>query len=240
MVTELLVEDQRDDGQRLVEQLVRDGFGVSASFWLKPSEESAWQLYLALPSADLSDLNAAYRKVYSALSKISNSWVSVSDIKLVDEASPIAQAAVEARDRRVALGATWFRGKSLGGIPINEAYIYPERRTLRLSCTVSYRREDESNVWRATTQMDDLLSGVKAKGAVGYSTAHYEGESLAAVKHAHVMVFIAVDPQFDKSHIESFPELRRALYKQAAVMADEMFKTQHPDAVIEHAEDRGN
>jgi hypothetical protein len=239
MDTELLVE-QKDDGQRLVEQLVRDGFEVRASFWLKPSEESAWQLYLALPLVDPSNpsnLSTAYRKVYSSLSKLPSPWVSFSDIKLIDESSPIAQAAVEVRDRRVAPGATIYRGKSLGGITIGEAYIYPERRTMRLSCTVSYRREDGTNVWKATTQMDELLSGVKAQGAVGYSTAHYEGESLADVKHAHVMVFIAVDPRFDKSHLESFPELRRALFKQAAMMADEMFRTHHPDAVIEHTDE---
>lgn len=242
MDTELLVE-QKDDGQRLIEQLVRDGFELSVGFWLKPSEDGAWQLYLASPSVDHSDpssLNAAYRMVYASLNKLASSWVTFSDIKLIEGNSPVAQAAIQVRNRRVAPGPTVYQGKSLGGILIGEAYIYPEKRPMRLSCTVSYRREEGTNVWKATTRMDNLLGGVKAQGAVGYSTAYYEGESLADVKHAHVMVLIEVDPQFDESHLSSFPELRRALLTQAANMADEMFRTHHPDAVIEHAEDKGS
>jgi hypothetical protein len=239
MDTELLVE-QKDDGQRLIEQLVRDAFEVKVAFWLKPSEESGWQFYLAAPSVDPSNpdsLGKAYRTVYASLSKLPNPWVGFSDIKLVAGNGQLAMAAAEIRDRGVAPLATVYRGKNLGGTPIEEAYIYPERRTLRLSCTVRYIRENGTNRWKANTRIDDLLTGVKAQGAVGYSTAHYEGESLADVKHAHVMVLVSVDPQFDKSHLDSFPELRRALFRQAATTADVMFKTHHPDAEIEHAEE---
>ena len=52
MDTEILVDDRIEDGQRLVSQLVRDGFAVVAAFWIKPSEEELWQLYIASPSVN--------------------------------------------------------------------------------------------------------------------------------------------------------------------------------------------
>jgi hypothetical protein len=227
MDTELLVAD-------LTEGL-KDGFDVRVSFWLKASEGGAWQLYLALPSEALSDVNTSYRKAYSSLNKLVNPWVSVSDITLVDEASPIAKAAAEVRDRRVAPGRIWYRGQSLGGMSVNAAYIYPETRPLRLLCMIRYQREGETNQWRATVQKYETLADVTAKGPVGYSTAHWEGEQPADVKLAHVIVLVAIDPKFDKADIDNSPGLLSALIRQAGPMADEMFKSRHPEAVIEHA-----
>jgi hypothetical protein len=129
MDTELLVESQIDDGQRLVDQLIRDDFEISVAFWVKTSEEGLWHLYIASPSVDEGKLGEAYRKVYASLGKIPNSWVSPSDIKLVNDMNPIAREAVEVRDRYSAKTPTRYRGKRLGGLSIKEAYIYPPPRS---------------------------------------------------------------------------------------------------------------
>ena len=97
MDTELLVESQIDGGQRLVDQLMRDDFEISVAFWVKTSEEGLWHLDIASPSVDKGKLGEAYRKVYASLGKIPNSWVSPSDIKLVNDMNPIAREAVEVR-----------------------------------------------------------------------------------------------------------------------------------------------
>ena len=55
MDTELLVENRIDDGQRLLIELVRDGFDVSAAAWLKTSEEGLWFLYIGSKSVDASE-----------------------------------------------------------------------------------------------------------------------------------------------------------------------------------------
>src|SRR6266545_1064572 len=110
MDTELLVDSQIDDGQRLVQQLVLDGFEVTVSFWVKTSEEGLWHLYIASPSVDEEKLGDAYRKVYASLSRIPGSWVSPSDIKLVNDKNLIAKDAAEVRDRYPARVPTRYQG----------------------------------------------------------------------------------------------------------------------------------
>jgi hypothetical protein len=128
MDTELLVESQIDEGQGLVDQLIRDNFDISVAFWVKTSEEGMWHFYIASPSVDEGLLGEAYRKVYASLGKIPNSWVSPSDIKLVNDMNPIARDAVEVRSRFPARIPARFRGRRLGGLSITEAYIYPPPR----------------------------------------------------------------------------------------------------------------
>ena len=125
MDTELLVESQIDDGQRLIEQLDRDGFEVRAAFWVKTSEEGLWHLYIASPSVDEAKQGEAYRKVYASLSRIPDSWISPSDIKLINDANLISQDIVAVRNRHPARTPIRYRGKRIGNISIIEVYIYP-------------------------------------------------------------------------------------------------------------------
>lgn len=125
MDTETLVENQIDDGQRLIDQLTRDEFEVLVAFWLKTSEEGAWQLYVASPSVDMEKLGEAYRKVYASLKRLDQSWVTPSDIKLLNGTNPVAQDALRVQERSPGRCPTRFHGKRLGNITIEEAYIYP-------------------------------------------------------------------------------------------------------------------
>jgi hypothetical protein len=70
MDTELLVEEQIDDGQRLIDQLIRDEVEVNVGFWVRTSEEGLWHLYIASPAINPEKLGEAYRKVYASLNKL--------------------------------------------------------------------------------------------------------------------------------------------------------------------------
>jgi hypothetical protein len=147
MAAELLVETQIDDGQRLVEQLVRDSFEVTVAFWFRTSEEDLWHLYIASPLVDAEKPGDAYRYLYASLSKLPGSWIQLSDIKLVNDANPIARAAMAVRDRYPARLATRYGGKRLGNVPIEEAYIYQRpdnelktRRFLRVRQRLARKR----------------------------------------------------------------------------------------------------
>jgi hypothetical protein len=235
MDTEPLVKGQIDDGQRLVEQLVRDGFEVSAAFWVKTSEEGLWHLYIASPSVGAEKLGESYRKVYASLNKTPDSWVSPSDIKLINDMNPIAQNVIEVRDREriPARTPTRYHGKRLGSLPINEAYIYPPSVWVRLSCRVTYYREGKTNNWRAKTDLEGLLRGARVKGVIAWSTALREGEALEDAFFAIVTVFLEVDPRFDEQDLEH-PGVRQAMAEQARAMADEEFRLRFPEAIIEH------
>jgi hypothetical protein len=221
----------------LVEQLVRDGFDVSVAFWVKISEEGLWHLYIASPSVDAEKLGESYGKVYASLNKIPSSWVSPSDIKLITDMNPIARDAVEVRDRHLAKLPTRYHGKRLGSLSISEAYIYPpsapEKAWIRLPYRVTYYRQGKTNHWRARTESEGLLRGVRAKGAVSYSTALWEGESPEDVNFAIVSVFLEIDPQFDDQDLEH-PDVGQTMAEQARAMADGMFRSRHPEAIIEH------
>jgi hypothetical protein len=228
MDSELLVE-QKDHGKMLIEQLIRDGFTVSVAFWVRTSETAAWQLYIASPSVDEEKRLTAFRKVYSSLEKNPSKWVSPSEIKLLGDRNAIARAAIEIRDAGSASLAVNYRGKRLGDLEIECAYIYPEIGSARLLFRVHYFRNGDTNNWAATVKQGPLYRGVTTKGAVSYTTAQYAGETEKDQKFADVTVLVELDPRFDNPD-----SLREMLAEQARIAADEMFKSHHADAVIEH------
>lgn len=130
---ELLVEDQIEDGRELISGLVENGFDISVAFWVRTSEEGLWFLYLGTSSIRRMSLADAYRAAYSALRRIPTSNISISNIKIVEDTNPIARAAIEIRDRYPARLPNRYNGKRLGGMAIEEAYIYP--RTGQMSRT---------------------------------------------------------------------------------------------------------
>ena len=234
MDTELLVEQQqKDDGKRLVEQLDHDGFPVSVAFWVLTSDEGSWHLYVASPAFDEANPNEAYRTLFSAVKKTHSSWVSPSDVKLLNDQDPTAQDAMEARDRHPSPLITNFQGKRLGVLPIKKAVIYPEIASPRLSFTVTYYRDGETNHWTATVKRGRVYR-MQAKGAVSYSTALWSGQARSDEKFANVSVLVEIDPRFAHPGLLDLPDMKRMTADQARKLADEMFKQYHPDAVIEH------
>lgn len=233
MDTELLVE-QKDDGQRLIEQLTRDGLKVSVAFWVRISDEGPWRLYISSPMVEEEQPTEAYRNLYTALDKISSRWVSPAVINLLNDHHPIARAAIEVRDRHPGRLATEYQGRQLGGLAIKEAYIYPEIAPLRISFTITYYRKDNSNWWRAVIRRGNIYRGMHLLGAVSYSTAQWEGETKGDQRFASVLAFVGVDPKYDRPDILDDPEMRKLTADQARMMADEMFRTHHPDASIKY------
>jgi hypothetical protein len=130
MDTAPLVADQIEDGRKLVEQLVHDGFDVTVAFWVsfKYDEDGPW-FYIASQTVDQQGLQAAYRAVRAVLPKIPapwGPWVSVSEIgelRLVGLNDPLASDVLALRDRHP--GKYRFRGASIAGENVEELYIYP-------------------------------------------------------------------------------------------------------------------
>lgn len=126
MVTELLVDEQIENGRDLIAELVEDGFDVTVAFWARTSEEGLWFLYIGSTSVGVHSLGEAYRRAYACLRRLTNTWIALSEIKLVHATNPIAQEAIVIRDKfpggRL---PTRIGGKRLGNLSIEEAYIYP-------------------------------------------------------------------------------------------------------------------
>jgi hypothetical protein len=143
-------------------------------------------------------------------------------------------------------GPLGVHGQRLYRVQLNEdlgdssAFEMPENELetaeapVRRSYHVEYTRVGNGNTWSAITKRGRLLRGVKAKGAVGYSTAAWEGETPDDQKHAIVAVLLEVDPQSDESGVADDPDLHHRFTEQAQRSADEMFLSRHPRAHVQH------
>ncbi|HEY5311313.1 MAG TPA: hypothetical protein VIK18_02295 [Pirellulales bacterium] len=126
MDTELLVDRRIDDGMKLISQLVRDGFDVTVAFWAKTREEGLWFLYVGSDAVDTTmNLGESYRRLYLSLRKFPDSPISLSQVKLVNSANPVAQAAIKLRDQAAGGIAVRSGSQRLGALAIDELYIYP-------------------------------------------------------------------------------------------------------------------
>jgi hypothetical protein len=119
-----LVENQIDDGQKLVNQLMHAGCAVTAAAWVKGTEDGQWFLYIAAPVVESEGLAKAYRRVHAVIRQMPQPfWVDPFEVKLIGSSNPIAEALEKMQQRYP--GGIRYRGTQLGGLSIEEAYIYP-------------------------------------------------------------------------------------------------------------------
>ncbi len=130
MDTAPLVEEEIEDGRKLIKQLVCDGFDVTVAFWVRfQSEEDGLGFYIGSKTVDKEGLQAAYRAVHKALHRIPapcSSWMSVSavaELKLVGVEDSLAKDVLAFRD--LFPGRNRFRRPGIGRYGIEELYIYP-------------------------------------------------------------------------------------------------------------------
>jgi hypothetical protein len=109
-----------------------------------------------------------------------------------------------------------------------------QTRGLRQEFDITYHRRKKTNEWTATTKRGQLYRGVKAKGAVGYTTGRWEGEREGDENRATVSVLVECDQTMCDSHSRVRPTAWPIMTARAREFADRMFRTRHQDALIEH------
>ncbi len=124
MDSELLVEQQILDGERLVVQLARDGFDVAVAFWARTSEEGRWYLYVGSNSVDPARIGDAYGKLYASLRRLPGLVLDMSQVKLVGTSSPVVRDALTIRSRHSGTVSVRLHGPRLGNLAAEEALIY--------------------------------------------------------------------------------------------------------------------
>ena len=116
-----------EDGQRFLDQLVREGVPVRATAWVKESEYGPWYFYIVTPLvSEDGDTGPAYRRTNVVLRQIPQPfWVDPMEYKVVAPSEPVGKAILDLYRQYPGLFPRWYRGASLGGTPIEGAYIYP-------------------------------------------------------------------------------------------------------------------
>ena len=102
----------------------------------------------------------------------------------------------------------------------------------RVEFSVAYTRLGTSRQWRATVKRGRVYPGMKARGAVAYTAARWEGEPLEDEKHGIVTVFLK-PPTSDVFLEPSTGDADAWMATEARRLADDMFVRLHPDAQVE-------
>jgi hypothetical protein len=137
MGSDALVMDELDNGRKLIEQLIQDGFDIHLAFWVKETYAGQWFLYLASPMVESPGPTAAYRLVLPIVDRMPELGIDPFSIKLVglnDSMTTAARKALRSpasdhppgtRPVRTNQGMSRYDGSSLGGVDIDGAFIYP-------------------------------------------------------------------------------------------------------------------
>jgi hypothetical protein len=122
-----LVNEQIDDGKRLIVRLVEEGIPVTAAFWVKESESGRWYLYIATSLVKRGGAKLpAYGRILPLLGQMPQPFgIDSFQVKAVGPSSPIAEAALALQERHPGNRGIHYEGPQLGGKYIEAAYIYP-------------------------------------------------------------------------------------------------------------------
>jgi hypothetical protein len=151
-----LVMEQIDEGERLLLKLNGEGLTVRAASWVKPTEEDRWTLFISAPLVDAKGSTAAYRDVYRVLRTLGGGWVNDSDIKLIGENHPVAREMIDLLHRHPGRSPVRSRRTMLGGMPVDEIYLYP--RMAERSQTTPEDRRLKRDVEQIMRPQDAMLT----------------------------------------------------------------------------------
>ena len=127
MDQKVLVDELIVDGEKLLRQLVEEGYPITAAGWLKEPEWGQWHLYIATPLAD-KDLRAAYGRMHTIRREMPEELsLDISGARLVGPDDPVTRRVLEAPREKSGRNRLHFGegGIRFGGVDVEEAYLYP-------------------------------------------------------------------------------------------------------------------
>ncbi|NOT00087.1 MAG: hypothetical protein HOP29_05625 [Phycisphaerales bacterium] len=124
MVAKILVDRDIEAGKRLVLELDRIGFPLSAAMWLCAAEEDRYQLVLATSNYDGSPLDA-FRMVHEAIDRIPDDCrPSFADVSIVSPGDRVIQAVRKLVKTHTSVGGARLFNAMINDVDIADAWIY--------------------------------------------------------------------------------------------------------------------
>jgi hypothetical protein len=87
MYKTILVKELIEDGERLVQELDRRHFPITAAFWYDSPERDAWNLYIVSEVAHQPGPLEAYMQIRQAMAALNGLSLSLDDIVVLSEDS---------------------------------------------------------------------------------------------------------------------------------------------------------
>lgn len=122
------LDEQIRNGQKLIEQLNREGILVPAAAWVKECERWQWYLYLvtSLVGQD-GATKRAYQRVTAVVRRLQGEgvWIDPFQLKVISPTDPAGEAIIAVGRQYRGGQVTAYGGASLGRLSIDGAYVYP-------------------------------------------------------------------------------------------------------------------
>jgi hypothetical protein len=120
-----LVTEQVEAGAEFARRFSRFA-PVQAAFWLNPSEEGRWRLYLVSDQLTAENVTAGYLEVFRLLDGMKTLYPERNQVRLLRTDEPLGRAVLDFYRRYPTLPWPYrYRGPVLGDIGVEEALIYP-------------------------------------------------------------------------------------------------------------------
>jgi hypothetical protein len=123
MYKTILVKELIEDGGKLLQELDRRDFPVTAAFWYDSPERLAWNLHIVSEVAHAPGPLEAYMRIQQALAGLKGVSLSLDDIVVL---SPQSTSFRDLRRTIEGVSQMSASGKrvNLEGVPLEDAYIY--------------------------------------------------------------------------------------------------------------------
>jgi hypothetical protein len=126
VVTDALSDEMIKAGETLLKKLDALNFIVDAALWFFLSEEKVWRFLIASPEVRQSGPRKAYKKVQTAINKLSEEELKIplKDITVLDSKDQLISLLKVAIKTGKGISGIRFSRNVINGILIEDAYIY--------------------------------------------------------------------------------------------------------------------
>ena len=123
MYKTILVKELIEDGEKLMQELDRQHFPITAAFWYDSAERQEWNLYIVSEVAHEPGLREAIRRVREALATLNGVSLSLDDIVIL---SPQRMQFQDLRKTIEGVSQMSVTGErvNLERVPMQDAYVY--------------------------------------------------------------------------------------------------------------------
>jgi hypothetical protein len=119
-----LVAEQITAGARFLREFEKY-VPVQSAFWLKDSETGEWYLYVASEQINDDNFDVAYGEVVRIWEVLRDPWFDSLQVKVIGADDPLAKAVLDIRGRYPGRTTLRLNGQALGGLSVEELYVYP-------------------------------------------------------------------------------------------------------------------
>jgi hypothetical protein len=120
-----LSQHEIDEGQRLLDRFAADQIPITAAFWVKPTDEDQWSLCVTTPLSNQNARLEGYRQLAHFLESLGNTWLTISDVKLISESDEAIKDVLALRKRFSGWVPNRINLPNPANISIDEMYLYP-------------------------------------------------------------------------------------------------------------------